>query len=225
MESRFWIIRQDSLSECNDMKILVINPNSDAGTDAILRQKASTLLGEDMMPDIIHLDKSPHLIGSRGDAIVASYELLQEIRRQEQSYDAFIIACHSDPALDAAREIFHKPVWGIGEASIRCAGFYGRRMGILIVNRRSYERKLDQVRQYGLESLLCGMEAPQEDSFAGLREAGERLIAQGADVIVLGCANYACYDRALEECLHVPVIDGFEYALYLARGFRNDISR
>jgi allantoin racemase len=39
------------------------------------------------------------------------------LRENEDDFDAFVIACHDDPNLDAMKEITAKPVVGIGEAS------------------------------------------------------------------------------------------------------------
>jgi allantoin racemase len=55
------------------------------------------------------------------------------------------------------------------------------------------------------------------DETAALLEAEARvLMAEGADVIVLGCAGMAGLDVSLERMLGVPVIDGVGAAVGLA---------
>ena len=49
-------------------------------------------------------------------------------------------------------------------------------------------------------------------------EVGEQLKADGADVVVLGCAGMARYRDRLEERLAVPVVDPSQAAVAQAIG-------
>ena len=65
------------------------------------------------------------------DAAFAALATVESIKRHEKNYDAFIIACYSDPGLYAARELTNKPVYGIAQASMLAACSFGHRFSIL----------------------------------------------------------------------------------------------
>ena len=59
-------------------------------------------------------------------------------------------------------------------------------------------------------------ESATPESAARLSNAGHRLVEDGADVIVLGCAGMAAHRVWLEENLGVPVIDPTQAAVSMA---------
>ncbi len=200
------------------MRILVINPNSDSHTGEILQKKAEQLALPGVSVETVCLTTTPKLIGSYEDCAGAAVELLELIREKQAEYDAFIIACHSDPHGCAAREISAKPVWGIGEASFRMAPFFHPRMGVLVPSARTGGRKYDSARKYFCNENLFTVKVSKSDAYEDLREAGRQAAEEGAGVLVLGCANYSAYDGRLERELGVPVLDGLACAMALAMG-------
>lgn len=202
------------------MKILIINPNSDIHTAEILQNKAKIVLPEEVDIDVQCLKTTPLLISNYRDCAMAAVELVPLIEQKQEEYDAFIIACHSDPGLDAAREISLKPVWGIGEASFKTASFFGGRIICLVPSERTGNRKFDSARKYFVNENFYGNVVSEGDAYEQLLEAGRKAREQGAGVIILGCANYSAYDGRLEKELGIPVLDGLACALSLAYGFQ-----
>ena len=56
------------------MKILIINPNSDENTDAIMEEKAKNLSLDGVEVDVVHVTRAPKL--------VCSYENRPVLRRK-----------------------------------------------------------------------------------------------------------------------------------------------
>jgi allantoin racemase len=151
--------------------------------------------------------------------------MLGVLRENEEAFDAFVIACHSDPNLGAARELTRKPVIGIGEASMKLASFLGHSFSVVTTHQHSVPGKLVQARASHLQDLLVSVRAPEkgEESLSDLglfMELSRRAVEEdGAEVIVLGCAGLSGMDRKIRETLDVPVLDGVVCALILATGF------
>lgn len=151
--------------------------------------------------------------------------MMQLLRSHEEEFDAFVIACHGDTHLHAARELTEKPVIGIGEASMRLAAFLGHGFSVVTTHRHSVPGKLAQVRAYQLQDQLVSIRAPEKGEEEGwtdhelFLELSRRAVEDdGAEVVVLGCAGLAGMDRAIQEALEVPVLDGVVCALLLAAG-------
>ena len=68
-----------------------------------------------------------------------------------ENFDGFVIACYSDhPTIYALREITHKPVLGIAEASMYLACMLGYKFSIVTTNEEWEPLLWDAVQHYGL---------------------------------------------------------------------------
>jgi Asp/Glu/hydantoin racemase len=104
----------------------------------------------------------------------------------------------------------------------------GDRFGIIAILAKSVARHRRYLRQVGLAERLAGERplglsvaetASDERAFARMEAVGRELVeADGADVIVMGCAGMARHRRPLEETLGVPVIDPTQAAVAMAVG-------
>ena len=65
------------------------------------------------------------------DCAISGEEMMEIVRGRGQDYDAFVVACHSDPNLDLVREITDKPVVGIAEASIKIGAAMGNGYAVI----------------------------------------------------------------------------------------------
>jgi allantoin racemase len=167
---------------------------------------------------------APSFIETYEDAIKAAPGMIQLVRENEDKYDAFIIACHSDPHLDTMKEITKKPVVSIGEASMKMASMLGHSFSVISDNTHSIPNKESLARQYYLQDALASVRAP-EDGMSGLSDeekylqTGQLAIQEdGAEVLVLGCAAMTGLDKPLQKKLGVPVLDGAVCALIIASG-------
>lgn len=201
------------------MRILIINPNSDIETNRIISEKANIFISGKYEFDCVSVRNAPKLVSSYEDYAKAAPEMIEFVRQGENVYDAFIVACHSDPNLDVLREITDKPVVGIGEASMKIASMMGNSFAVISPSKRSISKKFALARKYHCNDLLKIVKVSKSDNNDDLLDASKRAADEGdVDVIVLGCANYAKADRYIEKQLGIPVLEGLACALIIASG-------
>ena len=206
------------------MRILIINPNSsEAMRDAI--QKTADDFADNEFEVICKSTLSaPPFIETYEDQIKAAPGMIQLIRENEDQFDAFIVACHSDINLDVLKKITNKLVVGIGEASMKMASMLGHRFSVVSIHQHSIPNKEALVHKYFLENYLASIKAPPEDMCDCGDEEKTYLAAKAAiekdmaEVIVLGCAGMTGLDKKLQEKLGVPVLDGVICALIITTG-------
>ena len=209
-------------------KILVINPNSN---EAVTRgiEDALSPIQFDGGPEIecATLREGPLGIETQADCDSVVMPL-QRMVASNNTADAFVIACYSDPGLQACREATERPVFGIAESGVLTALSRGDRFGVIAIKGRSIPRHLRYLRSMATAERLAG-ERPLEMSVAETASGDgtlARMIEVGralrdierADVIVMGCAGMARHRKPLEEALGIPVIDPTQAAVTLALG-------
>ena len=159
------------------------------------------------------------------DGLIAP--LLAFVRKNEPRYDAFVIACYSDPGLHSVREATKKPVLGIAECGILTALTLGQRFGVIAILRQSIARHLRYVGAMGLTSRLAAelsVNLPvvelsnAEKTFGRMVEVGKALRDRHADVVIMGCAGMARYRKALQDELGIPVVEPTQAAVAMAIG-------
>jgi allantoin racemase len=168
----------------------------------------------------------PISIESYYDEYLAIPFVLEEIIKDEEQFDAFIIACWGDPGIEAAREITSKPVVGIAEASMYVANMLGAKFGVVTVLERAHDLIERTVGKVGLASRCASIQCTslsvldteelRDHACVVLEVAGRAAIAQGAEALALGCAGMSGLDTMLEERLGVPVVDSVAAAVKMA---------
>jgi Asp/Glu/hydantoin racemase len=208
--------------------ILVINPNSNPAVTAGLDAALATLRLRDG-PSIrcTTLAEGPFGIETQKDVEQVTLPL-RRLVEQDNAADAFVIACFSDPGLHVCREATRRPVFGINECGVLTALARGERFGIIAIAAKSVARHRRYLRQMGLDGRLAGERplgmsvaetASGENTFARMETVGRALVeADGADVVVMGCAGMARHRGPLEAALGVPVIDPTQAAIAMAIG-------
>jgi len=83
-------------------------------------------------------------------------EPLKQTILAESEYDAYIIACYSDPGLNACRSITAKPVLGMQLSALSIAQSTGRKFGVLAIQETSIQRHLIYIEKLGLMPSLAG---------------------------------------------------------------------
>ena len=209
-------------------RIHVINPNSN---EAVTRAVADALEalrfadGPEIVCSTLH-DGPP---GIETQADVESVTLpLRRLVESDNSSDAFVIACYSDPGLHTCREATERPVFGIAECGVLTALSRADSFGVIAIGQRSIRRHLRYLRQMGLVDRMAGerpinmsvAETASADAALGrMIEVGRALKDRdGAQAIVMGCAGMARHRRPLEEALGIPVIDPTQAAVTMALG-------
>lgn len=120
------------------------------------------------------------------------------------------------------REEFTLPVIGIMEASLLYARTLGGRFGIIATSARSKVLHRDAVKAYGCEHFCAAIAScnlgvlelesrPKDEIVTIMRDVARRLIAEGAEVLTLGCAGMSFLKEAVEVAVieeGVQCIDG-----------------
>jgi len=208
--------------------IVVINPNSNTAVTEGL-DKALDGFRQPGLPAIecLTLAEGPFGIENQvhsDQVIIPTVNLVKD--RPDAS--AFVIACYSDPGLDACRTVTTAPVFGIQESGILTALARGDRFGVIAIAKQSIKRHYRYLQRMQVIDRLAGEKsldmsvdetARGTETPARLEAVGRALIEEdGADVLVLGCAGMASHRRALEEKLGCPVIDPTQAAVSMAVG-------
>ncbi|PVA10841.1 Asp/Glu/hydantoin racemase [Pelagivirga sediminicola] len=208
--------------------ILFINPNSSqAVMDGIMAALAPLALRAGPAFEAVSVARGPATIASAGDAARAAVHVA-DVARSRPDCSAFVIACFSDPGLEAAREAVPQPVLGLQEAGVLSALGRADLFGIIALGPRSVARHRLRLRQMGVLERMVG-ELPLDNASAaevGTSDAvfeqtvqlGERLKGRGAGALVLGCAGFAPRRAALEARLGMAVIDPVQAAGAMALG-------
>jgi allantoin racemase len=210
------------------MRIFVINPNTSESVTDHIRRELEKIRRSDTELTVVNPEHGPVSIESAYDEALAGPPTLDLVRRaNQQGYDAIILACFSDPALEAAKEISDIPVIGIEEATLHVAAMLGHKFSIMTsLSRRVPTRDL-HVRLRGLESAFASapaldmpvleMDANPEKAKARIMELARSAVKNdGAEVIVLGCAGLAGYAADIERELGAVVLDPTAVALKIA---------
>lgn len=207
------------------MRIMVINPNSSRVVTAHVEQVLTQIKRPDVELTVVCLENGPAAIESAYDEALCTPGVLDLVKKaNREGYDAIILACFSDPALEPARELSGILVAGIQEISLHVASMLGSKFSVLTLTEQRVPRKIMDVRKYRLEGSLASVlplnmrvaetEAEPERTKNRIRELA-RVAAErdGAEVILLGCAGMAGYAKGLEDELGVRILDPASVAL------------
>lgn len=207
--------------------IVVINPNSNqAVTDGLDRALAPFRLSGGPGIDCVTLAEGPFGIESQVNSDEVVLPLTELVKRRSDA-SAFIIACYSDPGIDACRSVAQVPVFGIQESGVLTALTRADRIGIVGISSASEKRHRLYMRRMGVLDRVAGERALNmtvdesargSGTFARLVEIGQALIGDGAEALVLGCAGMAVHRVPLEQKLGIPVIDPTQAAVAMAMG-------
>jgi len=208
--------------------IHVVNPNSNTAVTAGLDDALASLRFTGA-PELVcaTLAEGPFGIESQVDSDAVVLPLVHYVEANPGAA-AFVIACYSDPGLEACRSVAQVPVLGIQEAGVLTALGLGDRFGVLAIAAPSVARHRRYLRRMGVLERLAGERplglsvdesARGKDTFARLLEVGGQLVEEdGADVLILGCAGMAVHRAPLERALGRPVVEPTRAAVAMALG-------
>lgn len=213
------------------MRILLINPNTSEEFTNRVQAIADRYSFPGTTAVAMNPTAGPRSIEGIYDELLSSPGTLELAITHLDDFDAFVIACYSDhPTIYALREITQKPVLGIAEASMYVACMLGHRFSVVTTNEEWEPLLWDAARHYGLADrcasvrstrmpvLALEQASPEETTELILKAAQQAIDEDDAEVICLGCAGMAGMDKALQEVLGVPVLDGVVCALKLLEG-------
>ena len=210
------------------MKIMVINPNTSESMTNHLREELKRVKRSDTELTVICPEKGPETIESAYDeahAIPPTLGLVKKANRE--GYDAVILACFSDPGLEAAKEISEIPVIGIEESTLHVAAMLGARFSVMTPRKERIAARKEHVHMRGMDHFLASVRSldlsvaetdadPEKTKKRVLEVARRAAEEDGAEIIILGCAGMAGYAPELESKLGVKVLDPSAVALKVA---------
>lgn len=156
--------------------------------------------------------------------------MLEGLRRADaEGFDVAFITCGNDPAVEAARDLLRTPVVSSTESAMLLACTLGRRFGCVTFDDDSAVLVERNIRFFGLQHRALPVRPARSAGFYEgcqrwfedpeyLREqviprfeiAAQSLIADGADVVIGACGNFAAlpyHGYAKVTGTEVPVLD------------------
>lgn len=207
------------------MRICVINPNSSESVTEHLRTTLNKIKRDDCELSVVCPKHGPVSIESAYDETIAAYYVMDLVKKaNEDGFDAIILACFSDPGLDAAKEVSKIPVIGIEESTLHMAAMLGHKFSIMTGMRRRIPTREWHTAFHGLsqfyasspalEMSVLEMDADPQKAKAKIIELAKKAVQEDhAEVIILGCAGLAGYSEDIERELGVAVLDPSSVAL------------
>ena len=205
-------------------RILVINPNSSeacsAGIDAAI---APFRFAGGPSFEVATLRVGPPAIYSWRDWHAVVEPLCALV--MHETADAFIVACASDPGIEAVRAATERPVLGVFRSAVATAAARAERFGVIAIVDASKARHAQALRSMGLEQRLAAEIALNVsmdtllDPIAArdlLIAAGRANVEAGAQTVILGCTGMAHHRHAIEQAIGVPVIEPCQAAAAIA---------
>jgi Asp/Glu/hydantoin racemase len=207
-------------------RILVINPNSSqACSDGISAALEALRFPHGPALDVVTLAEGPPAVVTWRDWYQVVEPMCRLVERTEA--DAYVIACASDPGIDAVRAATSKPVFGIFRCAVAAAIARGEKFGVIGMVDASLARHRAALRAMGLEERLAGeipLNLPMETLLdpaaarAALIAVGRDLREMGAESLILGCTGMAHHRAVVRQEVGIPVIEPSQAAGAVAIG-------
>lgn len=207
-------------------RILIINPNCSVDCSAGIAQAVAPFrFPGGPAIDVATVADGPPAIYAWRDWHAAVEPVCRMIERE--TADVFVVACASDPGIEAARASTEKPVLGVFRSAVATAAARAERFGVIAIVDASKGRHMTALRSMGLDHRLAGEVALNttmetllrpDAARAALIAAGRDLVAQGAQTVILGCTGMAHHRDAVEQAIGVPVIEPCQAAAAIAVG-------
>jgi len=131
-------------------RILVINPNTNPAVTQRVRAAAAHLASPQVVLDVVNPETGPFSIESPPEREQAERRVIELIRDSlPMRYDAYVLACFDDIALEAARALVSVPVVGTCEAGIAATRAISPRFAIVTTVDAAVPGIRELMRRYG----------------------------------------------------------------------------
>jgi allantoin racemase len=202
------------------MRILYLNPVGtpifNKAMEEVLRGAAEP--GTDV--DIVSLRRGPWHVEYYYYESLALPDVLHMVKDAEnRGYDAVVLGCFYDLALQEAREISERTtITAPAEAAMLTACSLGDKFSIIVGRRKWIPQMMSNVVRYGLKDRLASFKTLEmgvldfqrnrkETERRQLERAREAVDEDGAETIILGCTVEFGFWKKLQDELGVPVLD------------------
>lgn len=209
------------------IKIRVIIPNT---SQEFLKNHRAELKKEFPNVEVVSLSAGPESVEDFLDEVIAGPDTIRLVKEsEEKGFDAVVISCFANPAIDACRSVVSIPVVGAGMASILAGLSLGERIAVVTVLKETIPSIEHFVKILGLTSSVVSVRAAsigvleiekdkEKTLSALLKESLAAIEEDRAEVIALGCTGMAGIDKKLMKELRkkgyeIPVIDPARVAI------------
>ncbi len=210
------------------MKLLLVNPNTNARTTAAMLEIARAAAPEGVeLSGMTALSGVPLIMNAEAldEAGRASEAMLKSAKLSD--FDGVIIAAFGDPALVALREWLSIPVTGIAEAGMAEAANEGRKFAVVTTTPDLVDSITTSAGRYGHAAEFLGVELTEgeaekvtnnHDLLPRALEAAclNAITRLGAAAIVIGGGPLAVAARRIAGAIPVPLIEPVPAAVRFA---------
>lgn len=166
------------------------------------------------------IKKGPDELDCNTDEMFAGPEMVKEsIRAEKEGFDAIVIYCFSDVAVDAIRENVNIPVIAPGETTLTAAHLLCNRFTVITTSSINIGRTYRRLRKSAIArekmTSVRALDIPINELRTNPNATEERLIEvskqaileEKIDGVVLGCLGMASYSDSIEKALPIKVFD------------------
>lgn len=207
------------------MEILVVNCNTSADMTRTIGAAAAKVARAGTV--ITPVTPTWGVSSAEGfyDSYLSAAAVLDVLTTWPAGFDAVVLAGFGEHGREGARQLLPVPVVDITEAAAMAACLLGQSFGVVTTTRTSVVQIRHSLLTAGLLTRCAGvvsadvrvLDLHDDDTatVAAFVAHGRRLVDEGADTLVLGCAGMAGLDRAVADEVGVPVVDGVAAAVGL----------
>jgi allantoin racemase len=132
-------------------RVKIISPIRATEADIKRRQQRYS---EHAFPDtkvkVFNLDEGPVALNTSGDLIFSEYAVFQEgVKTNRKDFDAILIDCVLDPALDALQEEVGLPTFGATRTTLPLVSIVAQKFSIITRIEKQCEMLAELVKKYG----------------------------------------------------------------------------
>lgn len=210
------------------MDILVVNCNTSSAMTQLIDAAAKDAASADTVVTTVSPPWGVESAEGFYDSFVSAASVLDLLAKWDRPVDAVVMAGFGEHGREGARQLLDVPVVDITEAAAMHACLVGNRFGVVTTARTTVEQIRQSLLTAGLLQRCAGVRASgvavlelarnQDGMLRPFAESARALVAEGADVIVLGCAGLAAQRQRLQDELGLPVVDGVAAAIVLCEG-------
>ncbi len=212
-----------------NMRILVINPNTNTETTERIRLVSETTASDGTSIEAVTAPFGQKLIKTLRNTETAGEAVQAVLLEKEKSVDAAVIAAFSDPGLREAKENFNIPVVGIAESAMLKAAEMTDRFSIVTMGDTMVDYLHQRAHEYGVGEKLVNVQIlpwdtrkGRPDDISQLTLACAKCIERDcAGVVIIGGGPLAGYAENIATIVHKPILDGVICAIQRAEDMVN----
>jgi len=198
-------------------RIKIISPIQVDEADLQRRQvRYGRQVGPDTQIEVFNLGKGPKALSTPGDVLFSAYAVFQEgVRTRPDDFDALLVDCALDPAIDVIQEHSGLPTFGATRTTLPLIPLVARNFSIVARVERQCRMLADLVKRYGYGDYLVSTralgitypQAKQPDVFNEVMCRQLRCVIEqdGARAVMMGSTTMALSDEIVAAADGTPL--------------------